>query len=198
MDEIKSAWEIALERTKEIKTDRKALEEKELVTEGKKIASQYLDEAEMQEISVAIKKIEAKSKKFVIKGITNALLANYVLPLNEYAQARNSRVKEALKVISGKSPAVESLLGQIDGFFDNYTNERSQIESSLEKQYAPRLRQKEAALAQQMGQPVELKAAQDPEFIGLLKKNLGMYDEKYQQVLNQAKEEILRILGETM
>ena len=46
MSAIKSAFEMAMERTKDIASDKESLEASNFTTQGKKIVSRYLDDSE--------------------------------------------------------------------------------------------------------------------------------------------------------
>jgi hypothetical protein len=195
MDEIKSAWELALERTKDIETDHRALKEKEFETSGKKIASRFLDDPEKCDLKKEIAGAPTEARALVTQGCIRTLVSNLTLPLTDAAKERNKRVRDALLILTGGDKTLTDLFGQLEGFFENYAGERERMQAALEQQYEPRLRQKEAALAKQFGTAVRLQPAQDPEFVQLLKKQLGMFDGRYQEVLSQAKAEIGRITG---
>ena len=55
-------------------------------------------------------------------------------------------------------------------------------------------KQKEADLSRQMGQPVKIDPAQDPEFISLLRQNMGNLEARYGEVLSRVKEQITSLV----
>jgi hypothetical protein len=197
MNEIKSAWEIAQEKIKNITIDKVAMQAQENVIAGKKIASRFLDDPERTSLADELKGLSGEKKTQVKKGILEALLSNLTLPLTDIATLRNDRVRQALPVLVPGSKNLTHILGQIKQFFAQYTEERERLEENLEAQYAPRLRQKAEALAKQMGGRVELKAMQDPEYVALLRKNLALFDERYSEAVREVKKEIERLMLET-
>jgi len=67
----------------------------------------------------------------------------------------------------------------------------------VEKQYAPKLRKKEEELTRQMGRPVKINPAADPEFQSLVRQYLSQLDAKYGEALDGAKEEIKAVFAKS-
>ena len=65
----------------------------------------------------------------------------------------------------------------------------------MDTAYAPRLRQKEEEMARKTGQRVRIDPNSDPEYVGLLRRNLVMLEERYGGVLAQVKGEIESMLS---
>jgi hypothetical protein len=193
MDKIKSAWEIALEKTKEVKADRESLKEHEYTEKGKMIVSQFFDNPEKVDLKDALNSVEKKYQPHLKKGMLEALLSNLTLPLTDYANQRSSRVKAAFCALSKEAKQANNIFSELEKFFSRYQKDREKIQEQIKTQYMPRLKQKAAALAQQLGAQVELDPFADPEFNALLKKTLNQLDEGYNQILKQAKEELKTI-----
>jgi len=198
MGEIKSAWEIAQEKIKDITVDKAALAAQDNRTAGKKLASQFLDDPERTPLAKELKALSGEKKAQTALGIVETLLSNLVLPQSEMAKARNDRARHALVLLAPGSKQLAHMLGQVEQFFTQYAEERERLIETLETQYGPRLQQKAEALAKQMGGRVELKPMQDPEFVALLKKNLALFDERYQAAVREAKKEIERLALEAI
>jgi hypothetical protein len=194
MNEIKSAWEIAQEKIKDITIDKGAMEAQENVIAGKKLASRYLDDPEKTSLADEIKGLSGEKKTRVMKGVLDTLLSNLTLPLTDSARLRNDRVRQALPALAPGAKQLAHILGQIEQFFTQYAEERDRLEENLAAQYEPRLRQKAEALAKQMGGRVELKPMQDPEYVALLRKNLILFDERYAEAVREVKKEIERLV----
>ncbi|MBN2353608.1 MAG: hypothetical protein JXD23_13625 [Spirochaetales bacterium] len=193
MGEIKSAWEIAQEKIKNISVDKESLEEQENVVSGKKLVSRFLDDPESVSPAEELKALSGRKRTQVKRGMIETFLANLALPLSEVAKTRNDRaIKGLLSLAPGVKP-LQHLLGQIAQFFADYEGERGRVEEAVTAQYAPRLKQKAEALAKQLGTRVELHAMQDPEYVALLRKNLAAFDDRYGQALREAKREIERL-----
>jgi len=190
MDKIKSAWEIALEKTKDIEADRAALKEQEYLILGKKIISQFLDNPDRINIVKQLMKIEKKAQPKVKQGVLKTLLNNLHLSNNDSIIERNNRVKQAFLTLLPSSNKINFILEQIELFFKKYREDRSSIEENLREQYKPKLRQKEEAISKQLGSEIKLDPAADPEFATLLKKNFSLLEERYDSLLKQVKDEL--------
>jgi hypothetical protein len=194
MGTIKSALEIALENSKDIEADKSLVESTRLRDEGKKLASKILDDLQL-DIKAALKGYDAPQGKLVREGMMQSLLANLVLPLDEFAMKDTKRLGEAIAAAVGDARKVSMIFSQLDGFFKEYVGERKRLVEAVEKQYAPKLRKKEDDLSRQMGRPVKINPAADPEFQGLVRNYLAQLDTKYGEVLEGAKEEIRSIFA---
>ena len=190
---IKSAFELALERTKDIAGDKEALEASAAVTEGKKIVSRFIDDREVK-IRDELKKFEKKKLEGVREGMLQALLANLVLPYDELGMQRNRRITEGLGDLGKASRQLTQLFAQIEDFFKEYIEERKRVRDLIEDRYGQKLKQKEAELSRQMGQPVKIDPAQDPEFVSLLRQNMGNLEARYVEVLTRVKEQITALV----
>ena len=189
MTEIKSALEIAMERTKSVKTDKTAIEADKIKKEGMAIVSRFLGEQGFN-ITESIKKYDKKQVNWIKKGMVGSLLANLVLPQELMDLKKIKRVGEAFFAIKKDDEFLKKVFVQLDSFFNEYLGEKDRIKEYLEKQYEPKLRQKEEELFKRMGQKVHLSTDQDPEFAGLLRKNMAVLEDKYQSVLSNVKKEI--------
>jgi hypothetical protein len=190
MSKIKSALEIALERTQDIKSDKKILHVNNMKDEGKKLISEYLKMNSDLDLSEALKKGDKEEQKWRSEGALEVLLANLVLPNSPEFTDSLARVREGITLILGKKGELKAIFSQVTEFFQQYLENQKVLEEQLSAQFAPTLRQKEAKIAQQFGEPVHLEPDQDPEFRALLKENLVKLSSQYQQALTGLKEEL--------
>lgn len=197
-EEIKSALELALERTADIKSDKGKLEEHDLLQTGKRIASKFLHPIEDEEkidLQAELKKYSGKQLEVIKKGIFDVIMSNLTLPSDEIDEKLMKRLEEALNILTGNKRQLSSVFQQLTQFFNQYLKNKQEIRSSLEQQFEPRLRQKEQAMAQKFGQEVHLDALQDPEFAEYLKKNFAELDNQYQEALEQMKGQLKQMFG---
>lgn len=192
MGEIKSALEIALERTKNVTADKELFEADKYKKEGKKIISLYINEIDGK-LDGIFKGFEKKQLQWVKEGMFQALLANFLLPLDDVAIKRNSKVAKGFYKLISDSKALNSMFQQLESFFQEYIEQRKMVRENLEQQFAPRLKQKQEQLAKQMGTNITLDPASDPEFIKYLKQSLGQLEERYLQILNQVRDELQKM-----
>ncbi len=189
MGEIKSAFEIAMENVKDVVGDKEALEATKFKTEGKKIISKFLDDS-VENIKEELKKYSGKELKWVREGMLEALLSNLILPVDEYRLSQNRKIGEALFSVVDNTSNLGKIMGELEHFFREYMEERKRLTEAIEQQFAPRLRQKEEELSKQLGSPVKIDPASDPEYTAFLRQHLGQLEERYSSVLNRVKDEI--------
>ena len=193
---IKSALEIALERSKDVEADREALEASRFITEGKKLVSKFFSDAEAQEepnLKAGIEKYDKKQQKWVKEGVLQALLANLKLPLDEMSMLQSKRAAKGFAALASDARQLSRLLNQVEQFLGDYLEERKRLVGAVEQRYAPMLRQKEQEMSRQMGQPVKIDPMMDPGFQKLLRENLAILEDRYGEVLNQARQELRRL-----
>ena len=194
MATIKSAYEIAMQNSKDIQGDKELVEANKLRDEGKKMVSRLLDEPSF-DIKAALKAYDAKKLVLVREGLMQSLLANLVLPSDEFTQNNTKRIGQAISAMVSDARKVSLIFSQLDNFFKEYLEERKRVVEAVERQYGPKLRKKEDELSRQLGRPVKINPAADPEYQALVRQYLSQLDTKYGEVLDGAKEEIRTIFG---
>jgi len=189
MGEIRSALDIALEKTKEIVADKSSLEADEFKKKGKKIISLFLDDPQAT-LDSCFKDIDKSKIALVKDGMFSALSSNLVLAQDQIAIKRLKRLEIGfLKLIEG-SKKTKLIFEQLEGFFSEYIEGRKQIREQLGIQYGPRLKKKTEALAKQLGTNVHVDPESDPEFLQILRQNYAQFDERYNTIIAQVKDEL--------
>lgn len=194
---IKSALEIAMEKTKDLKVDKKAIEEQEARTQGKKIAGGFLNNPGEVNLAEALKKYPQDKLEYVRAGIFEILLANLQLPTGTTppAPSRIKLIEEGLSAIAGKtaSAQIKTVTPQIETFLKQYTEDLQQADEAIKKQYAPRLKMKEQEMSARLGQPVKINPMSDPEFSKFYTQNINRIKSQYQEHLDRIKQDLARI-----
>ncbi|MFA6776589.1 MAG: DUF6657 family protein [Sphaerochaetaceae bacterium] len=195
MSVIKSAWEIALEKTQDINVDPEKIAKTEKIQDGRKLAAAFLqdDDQTPEMVQKKLKGFKGNEKELILKGVATTILDNISLPQNEGYKERFSKV-EKLTALTGNHELI-GLVGQLDQFFEQYLSQVKQMTEQAKRQYQPRQEQKQAQLRAQYGDDIVLKPEQDPEFIKLLDKALKQLDTQYGQAVSNAKEEIKATFG---
>ncbi len=207
MSMIKSALELALERTKNLEVDESAIKAGEIKTEGRRAAGKFLDGFEAAELSKAIHGVENQYREQFRKAIFDVLIAQIQLPTGLFDAERLASIGTGLGLVAGSVPAqgqlagpaaqkkVVALLQQISAFLSKYVEEVKRVEQAIRTQWAPKLKEKERQLAARMGQNVRLDPMSDPEFSAFYKQNFEALRANYNDALERAKGEIAALCG---
>ena len=197
MGVIRSAFEIAMDNAKGIEGNKELVEANRLRDEGKRMVSKLLDVAGSFDIKEALKGYDKRQLAWVREGLIQSLLANLVLPIDELSLKSNKRLGEAVSATAGDSRKVLAIFSQLENFFKEYLGERKRVVDAVEKQYAQKQRKKEEDLSRQLGRPVKINPAQDPEYQAMVRQYLSQLDLKYNEVLEGAKAEIKALFDKT-
>ena len=191
MGRIKSALEIALERTESVKTDKASIGLYEAKQQGKRLANDFLAEPS-KNLEGEIKKHPKDQQESVKQGIFDALIPQITLPANADDMQRIEAVGKGLQLLinNGHFTATYKQLIQL---LSRYLNEAAQYDQAIRQQYAPKLRQKEEELSRRYGREVRLDPFQDPEFIAFYNQNLNALKANYQAAVDGVREEAMRL-----
>jgi hypothetical protein len=191
MGRIKSALEIALERTEEVKSDKSSIGQFEAKQKGKKLANGFL-EGEIKFLEEEIKKAPKDERASLRQGIFDVLLSQIALPAAAEDQKRIETAGRGLQAVLDDS-RFGSLLKQFSQILTRYLNETAQYEEAVKEQYAPKLRQKEEELSRRLGRQVQLDPLQDPEFVAFFNQNINALKGNYETHLDQVKKEAVQL-----
>jgi len=189
MSEIKSALELALEKTADVKSDKSKVEAHESRQTGMRLAGKYLDDPGV-DVAREIKQLDRSRRAAAKEGFYQVMLSHLALPGQESDVQRLKVVQQGLEAVVRDRHSVSGLMDQVIQYLQQYLDTKNQLTERLREQFEPRLRQKEQQIAQQTGQRVRLDPANDPEFAEALNQNLQRLRSQYGQVVDQAKEQI--------
>lgn len=197
---IKSALEIAMERTKDLKVDPKALAAAEAKQEGKRLAGEYLADPAEADFKAKLASVPKERREAAREGAFEVLVSRLQLPLSAEtgAEAEYAAVEEGLKALCTVpfgEKRIADLFKQLVGFLKQYLDDAKKVDEAIRKQYAPRLKAKEQEMAARMGRPVRIDPMSDPEFAAFYKQNVGQMKAQYQGALDQAKEDLAALCG---
>lgn len=194
MGEIRSAIDIALEKTAHIEGDPKSADNRDLKNSGKKAAGDFMANGDAQALLDALKGKDAERAHMVVEGIVSILLASIHLPASETDLEKAARVGSGLDAIipnAGMAP----LFGQVDQILRQFLAEGEQLKKALEQQFGPKLHAKQQELAKRYGQNIPMDLHQDPEFLNALSRNRRMLDEKYDAVIDEVRARVRETAG---
>ncbi len=202
---IKSALELALERTKDLKVDEAALEAANIKNEGRRTASKYIEDFGQYDLAKAVKEVKSQQELFR-RSACDVFIAQIQLPGTYYDPDRINLVGSGLAILASLAPMgkesspatakkqVETLMQQISAFMEKYLEELKRVEQAIRSQWAPKLREKEMKMAARMGQDVRLDPMADPEFAAFYKQNVEALRNNYSDALERAKQGLKELL----
>jgi hypothetical protein len=186
MARIKSALEIALERTGEVQSDTKSLGDFEAKQSGKKTANEFLGAGDIN-LAEALRKRPAQERAAFREGLVAALLSQLNLPALQDDLPRIERAAQGLQALSGDA-RFGGLMRQFLQIVGRYKQEAAQYEEAITRQYAPKLRAKEEDFARRFGQQIHLDPFQDPEFVAFFNQNMNALKTEYESTIGQIKD----------
>lgn len=193
MGKIKSALELAMEKTADMTIDREKLKQNDLKKKGQILASSIINGSE-KEGGEKLASYNDEELSFVKMGMAETLLSNIRLPLYINSVNNLDILEKTFAIISGKEEIYSLIFSQLQQLFDKFVEDIQNLNEGLRQQYMPILMQKQQQMAQKTGQNIQLEPEQDPEFMDLLSKNRQALEEQYNTVIAQAKAELQKIL----
>ena len=195
MADVKSAYEIAMEKIKDI--EPATLEERlkwKFVPKGEELAGKYMkdDVNLMAELS----KYNDEERKYVAQGISAILIRNIDLPKNDAAKKNNRKAMDGIKLIKKDKTAVENVFSKIRYIFNYYAEQgeaqKKEAYEQVKEQFAMKLQQ---AVQQQVGTnaTIDVKVEQLPQFQEEWRKTVARLDAQYIQHLTEYKHALLGV-----
>jgi len=194
---IKSAWELALEKTEGLQIDSEKIKNDLTIKEGRQLAAAFLNDIDVtrEKTAARYRAVPADKKQLIKEGMALTLLSNLTLPRNALFKEAFAKVLDLGLIIADGNEQIKEILGQLEGFFTQYLENQDDLIDRLKTQFEPHLRQKEAQLRAQYGPNFTLRPEQDAEFMKILDQQLAKLDDQYTQILTQAKDQIKELLG---
>ena len=195
MDEMKSAYERAMERAESLgKASEEDLTKWKYIPEGEKLAAKYLREE--LDLATELGKYEEKVRQHVIQGAQETFLRNIDLPRNDAAKKKNKKVMEAIKELKRDKVGIENVYTKLRRVFSHYEKEgeqqRRQTYEAVKRDFEAKLMQ---AAQQQIGTapPPKVNVESHPQFQQEWRRVLAQLDSQYLKLLDEYKKEILTI-----
>ena len=196
MGKIKSAWEIALERTESIQMDKNKLKYKTDVDTARRLAGRFIADDEPIDEKELRDGLSALDSKAVKEALIITAEANLSLPQTE--DEDDSRLRKAVKLIeiaTDNNAQAIGLANELEGFLKQYPLHRKDLFEKMKAQYQPILDEKSEKLSRQYGTEVKLSFESDKEFMEAARKNLEKLEAQYQETLTNAKTQLREIAG---
>ena len=191
MGKIKSALEIALERTESVKSDKESIELFEAKQKGKKLANEFLDGA-VKSLEDEIKKEAPGAQEHLKQGIFDVLISRITLPAAKDDLKRIDAAGQGLNFVIGNN-RFGKIANQLNEVMNQFLDESAQYEEAIKRQYAPKLRHKEEEISRRFGRQVKLDPFQDPEFVAFFNQHINALKSNYQTEIDHVREEANRL-----
>jgi hypothetical protein len=195
MADVKSAYEIAMEKIKEIEpaTTEERMKWK-FVPKGEELAGKYMkDDANLV---TELSKYNEQEKQYVLQGVSAILIRNIDLPKNDAMKKSNRKAMDGIKLIKKDKTAVENVFSKIRYIFNHYAEQgdkqKKEAYEQAKAQFAEKLQQ---VVQQQMGtnSRMDVNVEQHLQFQEEWRKTLLRLDAQYTQHLTEYKHALLAI-----
>lgn len=191
MAKIKSALELALESTADIKVDKEAIAKREAFKSGQVLASKLINEPRSDiDPLVELSKLEDYKKEEAMKGASEVLLSRLALPRENNDLSKLTALENAFNKLSGNHPAITDIFAQLKGFFQQYIDQAEQLISNLLTQLEPQIQQKEQMLKEQHGPDHQFNPLDDPQFMKIVEEQTNQLKQQYEDMLKNIKAEL--------
>lgn len=177
MARIKSALELALEKTKDIEIDESKYRADILEKEGMALAGKYLNDAQMtdEELSGKYNFYKANELAIVKKGIVNTVFSNLSLPSDDMYEMRFERIVALVVLVADQSSQAISSIRQIGDLFAQYVKHRDDFIQRMQEQVQQAMQENPEAF-------------NSKQYTQLIQQNLKKLEAQYQGALDNAKE----------
>ncbi len=195
MAEIKSALELALARTEGMEIDKSKVQAKEVKIKGRKAALSFIEaKIDDKDFLKEFKQQKGDQKKFFIGGAAEILMSCLKLPHDPSYKEDLSKAAHGMELLSNQTGSINQMFEQLSSFFDQYLQNREQLEAQLTAQFAPLIKQKEEALYAQTGSRISISPMDDPDFQQAYSQNIENLSKNYLEALEQAKQQLKSFL----
>jgi putative protein kinase ArgK-like GTPase of G3E family len=196
MADIKSAYEIAMEKINKIEsaTNEEKMQWK-FVPKGEELAGKYMKDD--INLTAELSKYNDEERKYVVQGISAILTRNIDLPKNDAVKKTNRKAMDGIKLIKKDKTGVENVFSKIRYIFNHYTEQgeaqKKEAYEQVKEQFTMKLQQ---ALQQQTGSAARMNnidVERQPQFQEEWRKMLIRLDSQYIQHLNEYKHDLLAL-----
>jgi hypothetical protein len=196
MDEMKSAFERAMERAESLgKASEEDLRKWKYLPEGEKLAAKYL-KGECDLVAEIGRYDDDNVRRHLAEGAQEVLVRNINLPRNELAKRTNKKAMEAIKELKRDKVSVENVYTKLRRIFNHYEQEgeqqRGQAYEAVKRDVEAKMQQ---MIQQQSGAPAPMKinVETQPQFQQEWRRTLAQLESQYLRLLDEYKQEILSV-----
>ncbi len=144
MGDIKSAYEIAMEKINKIEnaTPEERVKWK-FLPQGEQMATKYLKED--VNLLLELNKYQENERKYVAQGAVEVMARNIDLPRNDAIKKTNRKAMDGIKLLKKDKSGVENIFSNMRRIFDHFTSQgeqqRRQAYEQLKADFVARIQQ---------------------------------------------------------
>jgi len=197
MGDIKSAFEIAMEKVSKLESatpeERKQWK---FTPAGEQLAAKYLKED--VNLLTEINKYKEDECRYVIRGVVEVLARTIDLPRNDAVKKINRKAMDGIKTLKKDKSGVENIYSKFRYVFNHYQEQgeqqRRQAFEQLKVQFMAKLQQ---AMQQQYGTSARINTnvnvERHPQFQEEWRRVLAQLEQQYQSHLTEYRQELIEI-----
>jgi len=191
MGEMKSSWQIAMEKAEKLgKVSPEEINSIKYVPEGNRIASQYLQDDKSDLMAEMAKFPAGDAAVHVKKGIDEILLRNINLPHNEEDMRRTNRATDGLRLIKENKKQIESALGLVNNLLNQYQLALKQTYEEFKKKAETTIQQASRSARPQRGDQMPLEQRLQLQIQEEWRQIHSELDAQYSKALDEHKQKI--------
>jgi hypothetical protein len=191
MEELKSAFDIAMDRAKKLGgASPEEVRKRDLVPQGERLAAGYL-KGECN-LTVELGKYDDEARGYVAEGAIGILMRNIDLPRSDAIKGINRRVMDGIKGLKVDKGGAENVYSKMRNLFKHYEQEGEQQKreayETFKREFQARLEQQ--ARQQGIPLPANIDVERQPQFQEQWRRALFQLDEQYYRLLEEYKREL--------
>lgn len=197
MGDIKSAYEIAMEKISKIEdaTPEERIKWK-FSPQGEQLGAKYLKED--VNLLAELNKYKENERKYVTQGMVEVLARSIDLPRNDAAKKINRKSMDGIKLLKKDKSGVENIYSKFRYVFNHYAQQgeqqRKQAYEQVKVQFAAKIQQ---AMQQQYGNNARINPnvnlESHPQFQEEWRHVLVQLEQQYLDHLNEYRKELIEI-----
>lgn len=189
MGKIKSAWEIALEKTEAMNIDENKVRRMEKIKSIKVKLGSFLS-SEDSSVDKLKKMLTKDDEENIQVALIETLETNLVLS-EVVDEERICRLSSLLDLSSKKSDKTKELYSELSSLLKSYPKEKEETLEELKRQAEPMLREKERRMQAQYGPGYRINAESDKDFMNLANNYLTQIEKEYKENFDTLKKKLL-------
>jgi len=194
MGEMKSAWQIAMEKADKLgKVSPDELNSIKYVPEGNRMASLFIQDEKGDLLAELAKFPAGDAARFIKKGIDEILIRNITLPHNDEDTRKTNRAMAGLRLIKENKKQLESVLGLINTLVNQYQLALQQTYSEFKKKAEVSIQQASRTMRPQRGDQVPLEQKLQLQLQEEWRAVHAELDAQYDRALDEHRRKILEL-----